>query len=725
MVVCTFLFIGLGCFAQSNLDSLWSVWQDDGQADSTRVKAYREYIWKGYLFSKPDSASILIQDLHEYARNQDYQLAAAVAYRLEGVKQSFNRNYELGLEYFEKSLAISERLDDKKGQTKTLNNIGNVYQGQGQYEEAIDHYEQSLAIKRELCDDRGIAVSLNNLGLVLESQGDYSDAYLNYKEALLLCRKIDDKKLIAYTLTNLGNIYQLHSNYAKALAHYIESLHISEELNDTRSIAANLGNIGNIYKHTGEIDKSLEYYNKSLQLGEETKDQKGIARILINIGQIHCNRDDYPNALDHFNRSLELSESMNQKMLIASNLANIGNIYKKQENYTKSLDYYNRSLNFYKESGNKRGISSTLNNLGLIYLELSDYPKALTSCKEGYELSKSTGVLRNQKTSCECLYNVYKDLGNNKKALVFLEELKVINDSLHFDETTKELQRMEFAQQVYRDSVETAEKERMMVEAHKLEVEEKNKLNEIYRNIGILAALAALSLWSGLHFVRKSRNRIARERKKSDTLLLNILPEEIANELKHTGKAKPRKYEGVTILFTDFLDFTKTAEKLSPDDLVEEINACYKAFDRIVANHGIEKIKTIGDAYMAADGFAKSDIHAAKNVVLAALDIEVFMLDRQQKHKELNIPAFQIRAGIHTGDVVAGVVGEKKFQFDIWGDAVNTASRMETNSENGKVNISNVTYQLIKDDPLFTFESRGKIAVKGKGEMEMWFVSKA
>jgi class 3 adenylate cyclase len=206
-------------------------------------------------------------------------------------------------------------------------------------------------------------------------------------------------------------------------------------------------------------------------------------------------------------------------------------------------------------------------------------------------------------------------------------------------------------------------------------------------------------------------------------LLLNILPYEIAEELKAKGEAEARTFDNVTILFSDFKDFTQASEKLSATDLVAEINTCFKAFDQIMDKYSIEKIKTIGDAYMAVGGLPVPSADSAKNTVLAALEMQSLIIERKAQNEAVNKPAFEMRAGIHTGSVVAGIVGAKKFQYDIWGDTVNTASRMETSGEVGQVNISEVTYELIKNHSEFTFTSRGKVEVKGKGEVAMWFVT--
>jgi predicted ATPase/class 3 adenylate cyclase len=212
------------------------------------------------------------------------------------------------------------------------------------------------------------------------------------------------------------------------------------------------------------------------------------------------------------------------------------------------------------------------------------------------------------------------------------------------------------------------------------------------------------------------------EKAKSDDLLLNILPYDIAVELKEKGKAEAKTFESVTVMFTDVMGFSKIAEKLSATELVAEIDNCFREFDHIVQKYKIEKIKTIGDSYMAVGGLpVENDTHPV-DVVMAAFEINRFIDELSRKQKAEGKPEFKMRIGIHTGNVVAGIVGIKKFQYDIWGDTVNVASRMESHGHIGKVNISQSTYELIKDRPDLEFEYRGKIEAKGKGEMDMYFV---
>lgn len=207
---------------------------------------------------------------------------------------------------------------------------------------------------------------------------------------------------------------------------------------------------------------------------------------------------------------------------------------------------------------------------------------------------------------------------------------------------------------------------------------------------------------------------------RTDELLLNILPKEIAAELKETGITRAKDFDSVTVMFTDFENFTLIAEQLSAQELVNEIHYCYSAFDQIISAHGLEKIKTIGDSYMCVAGLpVERDTHAV-DAVMAAMDIKAFVDREHQIRRAKGQMSFNIRIGLHSGPVVAGIVGLQKFAYDIWGDTVNIASRLESSGEPGKVNISERTYYLVKDH--FTCQYRGKIEAKNKGEIDMYFV---
>ncbi len=223
------------------------------------------------------------------------------------------------------------------------------------------------------------------------------------------------------------------------------------------------------------------------------------------------------------------------------------------------------------------------------------------------------------------------------------------------------------------------------------------------------------------HDLEQQKERLETEMKKTDDLLRNILPYEIAEQLKNKGNVDAKKYRRVSILFTDFKDFTKISGDLDPEYIIKELSVYFGKFDDITGNHYIEKIKTIGDAYMCVGGLPLRNKSNPIDTVLAGLEIQCFVEKYNSSRSAKNLPVWELRVGIHTGKVIAGVIGTKKFAYDIWGDDVNTASRMESSGETGKVNISGATYKYIAD--YFDCTYRGKIEAKNKGEIDMYFVN--
>jgi class 3 adenylate cyclase len=238
--------------------------------------------------------------------------------------------------------------------------------------------------------------------------------------------------------------------------------------------------------------------------------------------------------------------------------------------------------------------------------------------------------------------------------------------------------------------------------------------------------LLALQLSSAIRNANSFENlnllnsRIEIEKQKSDRLLLNILPAKIAEELKYTGRVKPVYHPSATILFTDFEGFSRTSGLMTPEDLVEELDYCFSTFDQIIEKYHLEKLKTIGDSYMCGSGIPIPTPTHAFDMILAALEIQIFMEMRKQQKIELNLPYWNTRIGINSGSLLSGVIGKKKFVYDVWGDTVNFASRMESSGVAGRINISQSTFELVKDS--FDVEYRGKIVAKNMGEVDMYLI---
>ncbi|MCC6283071.1 MAG: adenylate/guanylate cyclase domain-containing protein [Saprospiraceae bacterium] len=273
-----------------------------------------------------------------------------------------------------------------------------------------------------------------------------------------------------------------------------------------------------------------------------------------------------------------------------------------------------------------------------------------------------------------------------------------------------------------------AEEQRKKYEAAQAALEAQKK-----RENGLgMALLAVLGIiLTVLYYLRQRANRrtrgemaeknamIEEKRRRSEQLLLNILPPAVAAELTVRNKVAARRYEHATVMFIDFVGFTKTAERLQPEELVAELDYCFSRFDDLIGRNRIEKIKTVGDAYICASGLSDRN-ERPSDMIKAALQIQDFLKKFKEKRLEEGRPFFEARIGIHFGPVVAGVVGTKKFAYDIWGDTVNTAARLEEACEPGRINVSGTTRDVVLDE--FQWEYRGKVAAKNKGEMEMYYL---
>jgi len=324
---------------------------------------------------------------------------------------------------------------------------------------------------------------------------------------------------------------------------------------------------------------------------------------------------------------------------------------------------------------------------------------------ENGTISISTSLEENSEHLYRLLADIYTAKKDYQSAVKYERLNRVLNDTL--------MSRENAAKNIHLQ--EQFEMNREMEEQELKEAEAGRELQrQKYIRYGVTGGLGIVAIFFGVTFVQM--RRVRKEKKRGDDLLLNILPAEIAEELKEKGKADAKQFDEVTVMFTDFVSFTKVSEKLSPQQLVDELHACFSGFDAIISKYNIEKIKTMGDGFIAAAGLPVANNTHAENMVTAAIEICRFMATRQQQ----NSLTFQIRIGIHSGPVVAGIVGVKKFAYDIWGDTVNTAARMEQNSEAGKINISQTTYELVKDK--FNCKYRGEIEAKNKGLLRMYFV---
>ncbi len=569
---------------------------------------------------------------------------------------------------------------------------------------------QSSALAKKLNFKKGIALAYKNIGIGYYYLGNYIEAIKSYELALQTFDSIGDKKGMANIYSNMGNIYYNQGDDEKALEIYLKSLKYSEEINDTLRMLTALGNIGAIYgKKKQTYEKAIEFYHKGFALCQYLEDKSSYGITAVNLGEVYMNMGKYDSAEYYFDISLKAVDGTEDAPYT---LNDIGALYMLEHEYDKAIEIQERASKLAKDLDMKSDCAIALIGLGKSYVAKKDLNRGAEKLLEAElvanEVDAKYSLLEIYKGLSE-IYSIKNDFKNKAK---YQSLLLAIKDSIYNLESDKKLGTLQFAFDLDK------QKNQINLLTKDQEIQQQEIARQKLVRNGFIGGFAVVLIFAGIFFLQ--RNKIKEEKKRSDELLLNILPEETAEELKQTGTAKAKRFDMVSVMFTDFKNFTQASELLSPEELVKEIDTCFSAFDAIITKHGIEKIKTIGDAYMCVAGLPVEKATHAEDVIKAGLEMQAYIEENKKEKQAKNEIFFELRLGVHSGPVVAGVVGTKKFAYDIWGDAVNTASRMESSGEIGKVNISGSTYELVKNK--FNCTYRGKVQAKNKGEIDMYFV---
>ena len=571
----------------------------------------------------------------------------------------------------------------------------------------------------EVCMDSCVAADL---------AGNYPHALDLLDRATAWALKAKDTARMAAVHMQRGLIHQRQGDYNAALGLFYDALHLYEAVADTAGLAMVYNDIGSVHHYDKNYRKAREYYSLSLRYREQDGTPEQRALLHNNLGVLLEDLDQPDSALVFHRQSLAIRTQQNDTAWMAVCYMNIGTCHTRLGALDSARHFLTLSHQLLSTSRNRYLMACVDYRIGSVDLQEGKAVDAVRRCNESLVVATALKLSPLMQQCYTCLHEAYGIMGDTRRAYDLLKRFVALRDSMFGEERVKELTRIEmshaFERQHFTDSLEqTALRKEAELDFHTSMDRQRDLRNFLF--VSALAVLAvAVGLWSRLRYMRRSRNEIQQERERSERLLLNILPRGIADELKEKGQARARDVDGVSILFTDFADFTPLSAGLSAQELVATIHKCFTAFDAIVAQHGLEKIKTIGDAYMAAGGLPEPRAGSARETVLAALEMQEYMVTFNSDRAP-GTSAFFMRAGIHTGPIVAGIVGRDKFQYDIWGEPVNIASRMESCGAVGRVNISGSTYALVKDDPSFCFAARGDLYVKGRGELAMYFVERA
>ncbi|MBL7795285.1 MAG: hypothetical protein JNJ90_02185 [Saprospiraceae bacterium] len=575
--------------------------------------------------------------------------------------------------------------------------------------------------------------------------------YYRRIEAILDTHGMPEERAVMYN--NVGKQYAVRDDYKRALEYFLKAALQCKYSNcDYKHIVYT--NLGIALHNTGQTKASIDTLIEAVKDVKKQKNQFHLADLEHLIAKTYLSDGDVYNALTHVNEAIRLARETKQKEVLARSYSTAADVYYRLYDFKKAYEAYKEYLTLaesmrQQNQARQQRIEQQRAQLNaaesqIKYILARQYLKenelrAARYEAERLELKNKNLELDQQRKENELLYlSAQKDANEAQLREKTFQILQARFEAQKAEAEKKELLIRGLRQQEHialvqrqTDSVRVAQ----LRQDQAFQQREQENFKRFAYGIGGLGLLTVLVMSLSWWFARRSsrrmkaknreienqKNQIEEERHKSDRLLLNILPGEVAQELRVHGYATPRFYERATVVFTDFLNFTSLSEKLSPEQLIDELDACFLGFDEICERHGLEKIKTIGDAYMCAGGLPVPNDTHPEDAVSAALE----MMEWLQKRNETNPAAVftAMRVGVHTGPVIAGVIGKNKFAYDIWGDAVNLASRLEELGEPGRINISGATWEAVKHR--FPCTYRGKKEVHNKGLVDMYFVNSA
>ncbi|MBK6761007.1 MAG: tetratricopeptide repeat protein [Ignavibacteria bacterium] len=623
------------------------------------------------------------------------QQSEALACRSRGWVFYFRREYSLALIQFQRAVALYEILGERIDMAIVMGNMGILHEGTGNLTSAIEFYHRALALHEELGSHQSVAIVTGNLGVVYLNIGDFPTA----------------------------------------LSHFHRALAYHEARNNHKGVAIGTANIGNVYNSTCDYPAALDHYHRALALYEVLGDLSGVALVTANIGLVHMNTGDNPAALMHCNRALAINEDLGDRLGIANAMSNLGDVHGTAGNFQAALDHFNRALALFVEIEDRNGQAHVTGSLLETYVRMGSDADALTLLQsmDAMQIDEPiTHISREQ--SRATLQERSGDLDNAATTLhhVLAEALELGLRSKTAD--------------IHKSLRDLALKQNNLAAY----VEHNNEFTRITEEINGKETTTKLAMQA------KQREIDAKDREHAQhmAVLHSTLPKHIADRVAR-GETVNDHFDNASVLFIDVVGFTTHSSELDATVVVELLQNIFSSFDGICAKHDVTKIKTIGDSYMSVAFDVADAVGARPRLAREQTDIPNVMPSVVEAQRIANVALAMMssefvwphtgervmfRIGIHCGPVVAGVLGTQRMQYDVWGDTVNVASRMESTSEPGKIHVSEALAKALNDhknsppSPLshaslergsFTIVPRGTIDVKGKGTMQTYWLEGA
>ena len=621
-----------------------------------------------------EHCELLLNQLHEQSHADSASNLNALYYK--ACMRMKQRRMDESSALFGELILQSKQCTDAQSAARILSLTGSKLITISDFSRTKEAYRQSIALFTALGDTAAAAEVLALLAITYSYSSEMHTAIELTKQALEINRTLNIPIQIAHNLNALGSFYQSLSNYKQAIYYLEQTMQLAGEIGELRILAACYGNIAVIHHMLGNSELSIEY-NEKLLSQSDILNQEHVCAAYGNLAVNYQDLGKYDRALDYCTRALVLSQRLGNKAYSAVAYGTFGRIFCQQKNYQAAIESFQNALTINREIGKPASIAGILSNLGFTYAQKDfegyEFEKAHRYLSEALELEQQYGNKDGLAHLYDNLSALYEGIGQWQTALEYFKRTAALKAEIVNEESMK-------AADSFHKALEEAEKEKTRA-------------------------------------IQKARHEA------TEQLLHNVLPPTVAEQMLMGNSRIAESFPEVSIFFSDIVGFTKLSQKVTAEELVDMLNSVFTEFDRLAAKHNLEKVKTIGDAYMAVCGAPIKNPHHAKNVSMFALDVCEVIQNLPPIHGE----KLRIRIGLHCGKVVAGVIGEKKFAYDLWGDTVNTASRMESHGEAGKIHVS-VEFKHAVETLHATslqFIPRGEMDIKGKGMMKTYFLEKA
>lgn len=600
------------------------------------------------------------------------------------------------------------------------------------------HYAlAALKISEERGYSSGLCASLVNLGNIYRNLGDYSRSLEFLRRALLLAEEKKNDDLASQAHNGIGIVYIRQGNFDRALEELFKSLRIAERLGNKRAVASALDNIGIVHIRQGNPDRAFRSLFRALALTDSVRDKRLLAIVLNDIAIAYRTVEQFDSALIYYERSLRYKEELEDKQGSALTLNGIGIVFRLQGKYDDALSFLQRALELHRELEFQPGVATVLSDIAQTQFKKKNYKAAIRAAEECIAVARGVGAKAELKNAYQTLSDIHEAQGNVNLSFVYFRLFVSMKDSLFNEEIAKKTADLnaKYEQEAQIQRIKLLERERQVQD---LELQRASIIVYALSIGGILVAAFIGVLWSRIRYRRraeaelnKKNIELAKAHEESEKLLKNTLPAPIVARLKRGETIIADRFESVTVLFADIVGFSTIASELSPEELIALLDSIFSDFDAVATKYNLEKIKTVGDSYMLVGGAPETLEHHCLEVVKAAFDLQR-SIAFTAKAMALTV---NLRIGIHTGSVVAGIIGAKKYAYDLWGDTVNIASRMELHGKAGEIHCTEEvraailqslaelsTKNLAAIQPKPYFVRRDPINVKGKGVMQTYFI---